>query len=367
MSWEPLNLALIEDRPPVRPTLGALGLLYPGRRHVFSGMPESGKTIAAYIEIIAAARAGGRVVLIDLEMGPWDARDRLRDLGATNAELERVLYVEPTTSATPEIIAALIELGPVLVVIDASAGAYELSQLDDNKRQDVEVFARLYVNAFWAAGIASVVIDHVNKAAEQRGRYAIGSERKIGGADVHLGFAAATALHRGGTGFIKITTHKDRFGHLPRPTAGTLRLESDPDTHAITWTLEHETAGGADGGEWKPTTLMEKVSRYLEELREPAPRGAIVSAVGGQKAFVLKAIDHLIRDGHAGETPGPRGAKLTASLHPFRVPDPFSPVPENEAVRPVLPFPPPTRGNGSGNGSDELERLAQLGDKLGLT
>jgi len=28
-------------------------------------------------------------------MGQWDARDRLREMGATDAELEHVIYIEP--------------------------------------------------------------------------------------------------------------------------------------------------------------------------------------------------------------------------------------------------------------------------------
>ncbi|MGZ4393380.1 MAG: hypothetical protein ACXVRK_14870, partial [Gaiellaceae bacterium] len=93
-SWEPRNLSLVEPRPPVRPTLGTLGLLYPGRRHILSGPPESLKTLLALIELLAVIRAGGRVVLVDLETGPWDTRDRLRDLGTTEEEIAAVLYVE---------------------------------------------------------------------------------------------------------------------------------------------------------------------------------------------------------------------------------------------------------------------------------
>lgn len=358
MTWNPVNLAAVEQRPPIMPTLGALGLVYPGRRHVFSGPPESGKTIVAYIETLSVIRAGGRVVLIDLEMGPWDARDRLRDLGATDDELAAIHYIEPETPATTEIIAGLVALAPDLVVIDAAAGAYELQNLDDNKRQDVETFARLYVRAFWSVGIATIVLDHVTKNTDGRGRFAIGSERKIGGADVHLGFEAVKAISRGHNGVLKVTTHKDRFGHLPRPVAATLRLASDPDTHAISWTLEASADDTEDDG-WKPTQLMEKVSRHLEQTPDPQSRSEITRSVRGKKAYVLSAIDHLVTDGYATATAGARGASLITSTHPFRVPDPFPPVPGTAADITRSPFLPPTGGNGSGNGSDdsEAERL----------
>jgi hypothetical protein len=50
-SWLPLNLNDLPEQPPVHPTLGQLGnigLLYPGKRHVFSGPQESAKTLCAY-------------------------------------------------------------------------------------------------------------------------------------------------------------------------------------------------------------------------------------------------------------------------------------------------------------------------------
>jgi len=93
MSWDPINLAKIEERPPLEPTLGGLGLVYPGKRHVFSGPPESAKTLAAYAIALEIIRSGGSVVLIDFEMGPFDARDRLLELGATEPDFERLHYV----------------------------------------------------------------------------------------------------------------------------------------------------------------------------------------------------------------------------------------------------------------------------------
>jgi AAA domain-containing protein len=251
VNWEPLNLAHLDQRPPVEPTLGGVGLVYPGKRHVVSGPQESAKTLAAYaIALETIRQAGtvhgtvhGTVLLIDFEMGPYDARDRFRELGANDTDLDRLLYVEPETPATAETAFALVELNPTLVIVDAAAGAYDLQGLDDNKRSDVERFAGTYVRTFWLRGVATILIDHVVKNADQRGKYAIGSERKIGGADVHLGFEPITALTRGGYGLYRVATHKDRLGHLPRPRAAELELRSDPVTHAITWAFKPPTNG----------------------------------------------------------------------------------------------------------------------------
>ena len=85
-SWQPRNLAELEDRPPVLPSLGGLTMCYPGKRHVFSGPQESAKTLAAYVIGLCVVREGSSVVLIDFEMGPWDAKTRLRELGASDDE-----------------------------------------------------------------------------------------------------------------------------------------------------------------------------------------------------------------------------------------------------------------------------------------
>ena len=138
------------------------------------------------------------------------------------------------------------------------AGAYALQGLDDNKRADVEAFDGIYVRSFWLHGVATLLIDHVPKKNGISGVYAIGSERKIGGADVHLGFESVISLTRGGRGLYKITTKKDRFGHLPRQKAAELELRSDPVTHAISWTFRAPTPG-TERGAFRPTHLMEKV------------------------------------------------------------------------------------------------------------
>src|SRR3954465_10608280 len=104
--------------------------------------------------------------------------------------------------------------GVTLTIVDAAAGAYDVSGLDDNKRAEVERFGRTWIVPFWQAGGTTLLLDHVVKNSETRGRYAIGSERKLGQVDVHLGLEALTNISRGGHGLIRVTVHKDRPAHL---------------------------------------------------------------------------------------------------------------------------------------------------------
>jgi len=272
--------------------------------------------------LILVARTGHTGLLIDFEMGSRDAKQRLQELGATRDELELIPYLEPDTPATPQRLGNLIALEPELVVIDAAAGAYQAEGLDDNKRGDVERFSRLYVGAFWLAGIATIVIDHVVKSVEGRGKFAIGSERKLGSSDVHLGFDTIQPVSRGTTGRYKITTHKDRGGCLPRGHTADFHLESDPDTHQISWKVTSPEVTVDEEGYFRPTHLMEKASVFLELQTEPVTRNTVTDAVGGRKSYVLKAIDALVREQFATETIGANRSKLLTSTSRYRESDP---------------------------------------------
>jgi hypothetical protein len=320
-AWDTINLNNLPEHPPVQPTLGrvgGIGLLYPGKRHVFSGPQESAKTLIAYLLAIQVVRDGGTIILIDFEMGAYDARARLRDLGATTDDLNGIHYTEPDTPATPDRMAALLHLEPNLVIVDAAAGAYDLQGLDDNKRGDVEKITRLYVRTFWRAGIATIFLDHVVKNHETRGSYAIGSERKVGGSDVHLGFTVITPISRGHSGLYKIATHKDRGGYLKRGTLAEMELTSHPETHAITYEFKQPQDTDHDHP-WLPTKVMQKISELLEQETEPVSRNHICLHIGGKRDIAIKAIDALIRLKYATETAGPRNSKLIETSRSFTV------------------------------------------------
>ena len=317
-SWTPRNLAEMEDSPPVQPTLGHVGFLYPGRRHVFSGPQESAKTLAAYVVGLSVVRTGRSVVLIDFEMGPWEAKTRLRELGANDEELGGFLYVEPERPATQSAVAGLVDAEPGLAILDAAAGAFSLEGYDDNSRKDVERWANAWVTPFWKAGIATIVLDHVTKNAETRGNYAIGSERKVGGADVHLGFSVVHPIKRGGTGVYKITTHKDRGGYLKRGVLCEFDLTSDAETHAITWQFKAAATSDKEHP-FRPTVKMEQASKWLEkQLEERVPMSHIEKGVGGDRDAGRLAIQILVDEGNFREEAGPRNARLMTLVRPYR-------------------------------------------------
>ena len=293
--------------PPAPPTIE--GILYAGRRHVISGPPESTKTLVAYLLLLQALRADNGVAILDFEMGPHAAVTLLRELGATDAELEAVHYTEPDAPPMANDIARLTGMGVGYVLLDAAAGAYDTTGLDDNSRKDAETFAGHWIRPLWQAGIATIVIDHVTKNADTRGKFTIGSERKTGQADVHLSLEALKPLHRGGTGKVKITVHKDRPGHLPRPTLYVIDLASDEDTHHITWAMRDPHPTDAAEGYFRPTKLMERVSQWLEETGGEWSGHDIEKAVEGKGTGIRSALIALTHEGKIGRDETGRGYK----------------------------------------------------------
>src|SRR5262245_13208012 len=343
-SWTPRNLAALDDVPPVQPTLGGLSLCYPGKRHVFSGPQESAKTIAAYVIGLSVVRTGSPVVLIDLEMGPYDTKTRLRELGASDEDLGSFLYVEPDRPALQESVGRLVGLEPALVIVDAAAGAFQLESLDDNSRKDVEKWAGAWIAPFWRAGIAVIVLDHVTKNVETRGNYAIGSERKVGGVDVHLGFSVITPIKRGSHGRYQITTHKDRGGCLKRGKLATFELVSDPDTHHFTWSFVPAQEIDEEHP-WRPTVKMEQVSKWLEKHSDPVPMSHVEEGVGGNRDACREAIELLIQEGFVDEKAGPRNARLLSIAMVYREANDLSPTSPDlsqitdQTTSPPLPTP----------------------------
>ncbi len=346
-SWTAYDLGELPESPPVPPQLAGTGLVYPGKRHVFSGPPESAKTLLAYCILIQNARLGERGILIDFEMGPYDARQRLRELGATAEEISRIFYLEPDEPATVDRIFRLIAMSPTVIVLDAAAGIYALEGLDDNKRLDVERVGSIYIRPFWKEGISTILIDHVVKFGEARGPYAIGSERKLGGADVHLGFETVHAVSRGSAGKYKISTHKDRGGYLKRGYLADLNLNSDPETHDITWSVTEPVIVTDEKGAMRPSIKMEQITKKLSGLDERLSFSQVYDLVGGNKKQLLVGFNLMIEEGYLDAQDGPRGSKLVLLTRPYsESEDPLMHVGEDPLVPPV----PVWFSSGSGTG-----------------
>jgi len=337
-SWNPIALATLEPRP-VEPPRLAHGLLYPGRRHLWSGEPESGKSWAALIACAQEVLRGRTVLYIDFETDEHETAERFAALGLPPEALVPFLYVRPAepvgrAGVREHLDRMVSEHRPTIVVVDAYAGALDLHGLDPNKGADIERLNRALFEPLRAHGAAVVVLDHLAKDRERRGKFSIGSERKVGAVDVHLGFEVVDPFGRGRTGLVAVSVHKDRPGYLLRPHVADLHLESDPGTGRITYEFRRPPPAD-ETGSFRPTRLMEKVSRHVESQREPISRNVIENDVSGQRRYVRAAIDTLAREGYLTETAGPRNARRYQSVRAYReAQDPVENGLEDDLARP---------------------------------
>lgn len=319
-AWEPLDLVTLGDKPRVPPELG--GLIYTNRRHLLSGESESGKSWLAFCIAADELNNNHGVVWVDLDyMGAQDILERLRQLGCTDQQIrDRFAFYQPEGPLTGGSLEAVTELiqrtDARLVVIDAFTGFCALHGLKPNDGIDIEAAYRL-MQPLCDQGCAVIILDHVVKDPGSRGRYAAGSERKLSGADVAIGFTLIEHYGRGRTGRSRLTVHKDRPAQLTRPVAGIFTLTSSPLNHAVTWSIE-EDHSHSDDGTWSPTGLMQSVSIYLEAQDRPAILGEINENVRGKDSYISKACTRLVQEGYAEESKGAKNARLFTSIQPYR-------------------------------------------------
>jgi hypothetical protein len=320
--WRVHDLVSAQATPTAPPDL--LGLFYAGKNHLVSGETESAKTWLALVAVVEELAADRGVVWVDGDdVGEGDLLERLRSLGATDEAISKLFaYVQPDEPLGEEQRTELLEhmktIDCRLVVLDGFNPLLVLHGLDPDSGKDVERFYRL-IAPFKRSGAAVLLTDNVVKSKEARGTWAIGSERKKSKAEVHLGLRAVEKFSRGHDGKSKIDVHKDRPGHLERPSPGMLGLESG-DGGRVLWRVDSDHSVSEEGG-FRPTGLMEKVSRYLEPRDEPVSRNQVVTDVTGKAEFVRIAIDRLVSEGYAEEHPGANRARLVQIVQAYREDD----------------------------------------------
>jgi hypothetical protein len=328
--WEPIDLnetlAGLADGSLTRPlpTVGDFGqgcLFYAGRVNGVHGDSNGGKSWTALIVAAQEINAGNAVVYVDLEDDAQGVLSRLiHDLGVDPQVVqERFVYLRPgqpfTPSAVPGFKALLARVRPSLVVLDSTGEALAVSGINPNADDEVARWFTLMPSVAADAGACVLLIDHATKATTNE-LWPIGSQRKkaaITGAAYLQKNVAPFSRTQEGHSVLKCA--KDRHGNyaLKQEVAmlvasfGSLTLRPGPD------------AGSQ--GDWKPTALMEKVSRRLEGL--PAGEqgwslSKIEREVGGNKAHLGLAVKALVSGGWVAVVEGSRNARLHSSIKPYR-------------------------------------------------
>ena len=368
-SWLPRSLRHESTADVLEPGIG--DVLYRSLRHLVSGEPESLMGWLLLVLALLELRAGETVVWIDFGQGPAMTLGRLRDLGTTDDEIDRFLYIEPREPITggelrDMLVALTEEKRPTLVVFDAYAGLLGLDDGDPNSERDIERVNRRVVDRFRACGAATVIVDHPVKSAIERGRYSSGSGRKLAETDVHIRLDRGDPFGRGRTGTARLLVMKVRPGGLPRPSIGTLALASCAKTGAISWELRPP--------DQPATTDVDRSfpADRAHGTREPLPRTPVDPREQdsdrrsrlGRAEYVRLAIDALISEQYIAAESGPRNASLLSTKRAYReatnTPRPTAsdhvPTPSPDAVNDPVPRSPSLEGDGDAVDQDELSR-----------
>jgi len=230
--WNPADLepALLGLRPPPPSLLSrddGKHVLYKNKIHWFQGEPGSMKSMLAQHACVQQLALDNDVLYIDYESEILDVVSRLMDMGATKDQLrKRFVYVHPegATDMSPGDKAAYLRMVESrewgLAVLDGTTDSIALEGLDANSGADITLWLQAIPRRLKAAGATVVVIDHVAKSSDGRGRWAIGSGHKLAGLDgvsftLDIITPLAKAVGRDEyTGKARVLVNKDRGGDV---------------------------------------------------------------------------------------------------------------------------------------------------------
>lgn len=342
-SWAPVDLTGILDgtwQPPTPNLLtrtDGVSLLYPGLTHSFHGESESGKSLVAQWLTAQLISQNLPVAYIDYESDPGSVVNRITmfKLATHDQIAQHLVYIQPETDpkangAEARAFRELARQPFALIVLDGVTGALVASGMDSNGNDDVTRWAKK-IPRYLAdhTGAAVVMIDHVVKSREGRGRHASGAHAKL---DTITGAAFTLepkrAIGQGLRGIVSMKVGKDRPGQLRRHggpvnwserSQEVARFVLDSTGETPTATLQPPERGASD--EFRPTQLMEDLSKELEGWDEPRSKRQIEQHVPRKSSALRLALERLITEGYVKATPGPRNALLHASIKPYRQAD----------------------------------------------
>lgn len=342
-SWEPQDLASVLNgtheilEPTMLTRTDGISLLYPGLVHSFHGESESGKSLIVQWLAVLLILAGHDVLYVDHESDKASVVQRLLDLGATaEAIIDHFHYVHPEAGlrslwdrAAWEV---LLARSFTLAVIDGVTDSLGLLGYSTQDNDDIAAWMRLLPKPLAAhTGAAVALIDHVTKDSETRGRFAIGGQAKLAGL-TGAGYTVevTSPLAREEVGEVVLRVAKDRPGFV-RAHGATMRKDRTQEIARITVDSTGPTIlvtvnppkvwGQASDTEeeehWRPTHLMEALSRFVELSDSPLSRNAVLGGIGGKKPYKVKALQALVEEGYLSvEVKGNR--HLHRSLKPYR-------------------------------------------------
>lgn len=327
----------------IAPRTDGQHLLYAGKVHSIHGESESGKSLVVQAIAAQLIADGGTCLYIDNESDKASVALRMIALGLDRDQvLERFSYVRPETDPRkfPHEKAAIAGLlaNPVdLIVIDGVTDNLGLFGFATKDNDDIARWMKLLPRmCARLTGAAVVLIDHVTKDPDSRGRFAIGGQAKMAGLDgVAYILEPIAVIGQGLRGQLALRTGKDREGDVRGNSSPTWRktdrtqetaiitVDSVKDPTHIDVTIDpprtHTVTDDATGyARMRPTVLMERASRFIEQTVDPPSLRDIRDGVHGSSSYIGDAVSVLIAEGYVKAEPGARRRIGHHIIRPYR-------------------------------------------------
>lgn len=351
-SWRPVDLSTYLDgtyepeKASITPRVDGHHLFYAGRVHSLHGESESGKSLVAQAALALELQADHDVLYVDWESDAATIVGRLTLMGVAPSSIaEHLTYIRPETAPHGHLERAewdaLLARRFTIAVLDGVTDALGTMGATTKDNDEIAAWMRVLPRPLAErTGAATLMIDHVTKDADTRGRYAVGGQAKMNGLDGAAYVVEMTEpIGRGLAGIVTLRIGKDRPGDI-RPHCGrwrasdrtqeATRVHVDSTEGPIKVTFDgpssHVTDGPStdpDAPAFRPTGLMEKVSRFLESSDEEWSRKELAKALRGagskgSQATILDAIGTLVDEGYLATRDAPRGAKPVTLARSYR-------------------------------------------------
>jgi hypothetical protein len=330
--WLPIDLAPIARQisdgtyQPTMPTImevaGTIPLFYRERVNLLFGESGGGKTWLALAAVAETLATGQRVMFVDYEDNPNGIAERMMILNVPIEQLSLLDYRNPSSGLMlGTSLMSDIQQSYALVVLDSTGEAMAAGGVNSNDDGEVAQWFALVKRFLKLPGKPAVVtLDHVPKNQEGQLLFSIGSQRKraaVTGASYRVDTLKEPA--KGKDGKLKLTVAKDRPGNRPKgSTACHVDLKSTDGHLTIEAVLEGPSVDAE--GNFRPTVLMERVSRWLEDNPQSTAR-EVREGVTGKTTVVTEALAVLVREGSVRVVTGPRGASIHTVAKPYREAD----------------------------------------------
>lgn len=331
------------------------GLFYRGAVNDLHGEPGCGKSMLAQIATAQELKQGHDVIYIDYEDSARNVVKRLLLLGVTGETIVTYLhYVRPSAKpSSPTSLDGWKETlayadTATLAIIDGVTSCLAYAGLDSNSGDDIAAWYNTMPRLISACGPAVVLIDHVVKSKDNRGRYAGGSMQKLALIDgISYSVDMTKPVGKGVRGTIVIKSGKDRISEIEEHCAVSwssngshLREAARIEINSTDPKLMHVTIARpnmmpsedrqAKRDDFRPTGLMERISRMLEDSLEEPNQSELFKALkedgsGARTAVMSKAVSLLLQEGFVSNRSGRNNRSIFKSVRPYRqIDDPKS-------------------------------------------